>query len=153
MKSINNTTDSHLVNCCVIPGSDTMQEWEKEVFWKICALGNLQCNKNKNLKFRSPWKKYLKSNCIKSELVQKIFSSILLKLQVTSLYSPEKKQLFWKTHPNGYFCFYILQRFSNTNANNTLIYLIRFESQCSPKFSCLLYSYRPSRNQLAELQE
>ena len=34
-------------------------------------------------------KKYLKSNCIKSELVQKDFSSILLKLQGTSLYSPE----------------------------------------------------------------
>ena len=34
-------------------------------------------------------KKYLKSNCIKSELVQKDFSSILLKLQVTSLDSPE----------------------------------------------------------------
>ena len=34
-------------------------------------------------------KKYLKSNCIKSELVQKDFSSILLNLQETSLYSPE----------------------------------------------------------------
>ena len=34
-------------------------------------------------------KKYLKSNCIKSELVQKDFSSILLTLQGTSLYSPE----------------------------------------------------------------
>ena len=34
-------------------------------------------------------KKYLKSNGIKRELVQKDFSSILLKLQVTSLDSPE----------------------------------------------------------------
>ena len=34
-------------------------------------------------------RKYLKSNCIKSELVQKDFSSILIKLQVTSLDSPE----------------------------------------------------------------
>ena len=32
-------------------------------------------------------KKYLKSNCVKSELVQKDFSSILLKLQITSLNS------------------------------------------------------------------
>ena len=57
VKSINNTTDSHLVNYCVIPGSDTMQEWEKEVFWQISALGNLQCNKNNNLKFRESLKK------------------------------------------------------------------------------------------------
>ena len=34
-------------------------------------------------------KKYLKSNCIKSELVQKDFSSILLKLQVIALDLPE----------------------------------------------------------------
>ena len=34
-------------------------------------------------------KKYLKSNGIKRELVQKDFSSILLKLHVTSLDSPE----------------------------------------------------------------
>ena len=34
-------------------------------------------------------KKYLKSNCAKNKLVQKIFSSIFLKLQVTSLDSQE----------------------------------------------------------------
>ena len=34
-------------------------------------------------------KKYLKSKCIKSELVQKDFSSYLLKLQVTCLDSPK----------------------------------------------------------------
>ena len=34
-------------------------------------------------------KKYLKSNGIKRELVQKDFSSILLKLQATSPHSPE----------------------------------------------------------------
>ena len=33
--------------------------------------------------------KYLKSNCIKSELLQKDFSSIMLKLQLTSRHSPE----------------------------------------------------------------
>ena len=33
--------------------------------------------------------KYLKRNCIKSELVQKDFASILLKLQATFLDSPE----------------------------------------------------------------
>ena len=51
------------------------------------ALGNLKCNKGNNLKVNldKSLKKYLKSNCIKSELVQKKFSSIFLKLQVTSL--------------------------------------------------------------------
>ena len=34
-------------------------------------------------------KKYLKSNCIKSELIEKKFSSIFQKLQVTSLDSQE----------------------------------------------------------------
>ena len=48
--------------------------------------------------------------------------------------------------------FYILQYFSNTNANNILIYLTHFESN-SAKVSCLLHSYSSSRTELAELQE
>ena len=48
VKSISNTTVSHLVSCRLIPA--TMMGWEKEVFWKIHALGNLKCNKSNNLK-------------------------------------------------------------------------------------------------------
>ena len=50
VKSINNTTVSHLVSCRVIPRPATMKGWEKEVFWKIHALGNLKCNKSNTLK-------------------------------------------------------------------------------------------------------
>ena len=64
-------------------------------------------------------KKYLKSNCIKSELVQRDFSSILLKLQVISLDSPE----IVRTTVLAASVFYILQWFSNTNTNNILICL------------------------------
>ena len=46
VKSSNNTTVSHLVSCRVIPRPATMKEWEKEVLWKIRALGNLKCNQN-----------------------------------------------------------------------------------------------------------
>ena len=80
VKSISNTTVYHLVSCRVIPWPTIMKRWEKEVLWKMHALGNLKCNK----KIKS-LKKYVKSNCIKSEVVQKHFSSIFLKLQVTSL--------------------------------------------------------------------
>ena len=52
VRSINNTTSSHLVSCRVIPRPSTMKEWEKDVFWKNRALGNLKCNKSYNLKFR-----------------------------------------------------------------------------------------------------
>ena len=51
VKSINNTTGLHLVSC-VIPRLATMKGWEKEVFWKIRALGNLKYNKSNNLKSR-----------------------------------------------------------------------------------------------------
>ena len=69
-------------------------------------------------------KKYRKSNGIKSELVQKDFSSILLKLQVTSLDSPEivRTTVLQNTSVSAASGFYILQWFSNTNANNLLIY-------------------------------
>ena len=50
VKSINNTTGSHLISCRVIPRPATMKGWEKEVFWKIRALGNLKCNESNNLK-------------------------------------------------------------------------------------------------------
>ena len=62
----------------------------KEVFWKIRALWNLKCNQN-NITYNlgKIFEKYLKSNCIKSELLQKDFSSIMLKLKVTSRDSPE----------------------------------------------------------------
>ena len=83
VKSISNTTVSHLVSCRVIPRPATMKGWEKEVFWKMRALGNLKCNKSNNLESKNTWK-YLKSNCIRSELVQKNFPSIFLKLQITS---------------------------------------------------------------------
>ena len=49
VKSIN-TTDSHLVSCCVIPRQATIKEWGKEVFWKIHALGKLKCDQSNNLK-------------------------------------------------------------------------------------------------------
>ena len=89
VKSISNATVP-LVSCCVIPRPAAMKGWEKEVFWKIHALGNLKCNKKNNLESKqNPWRKYLKSNCIKSELVQENFSSIFLKLQVTSFDSQE----------------------------------------------------------------
>ena len=52
VKSINDTTVCHLVSCRVIPRSATMKGWEKEVFWKILALGNLKFNKSNNWKFR-----------------------------------------------------------------------------------------------------
>ena len=65
-----------------------MSGWEKEVFLKIRALGNLKSNKsNKIVKILE--KILADNNCIKSELVQRDFSKILLKLQVTSLDSPE----------------------------------------------------------------
>ena len=52
VKSINNTTVSHLVSRRVISGPATMKGWEKEVFWKTRALGNLKCNKSNDLKSR-----------------------------------------------------------------------------------------------------
>ena len=48
VKSISNTT----VSCPVIPRPATRKGWEKDVFWKIHALGNLKCNKSNNLKSR-----------------------------------------------------------------------------------------------------
>ena len=50
VKSINNTTSSYLVSCRVISSPATMKRREKDVFWKIQALGNLKCTKSKNLK-------------------------------------------------------------------------------------------------------
>ena len=52
VKSINNTMGSHIISCRVIPTPATMKGWEKEVFWKIRALGDLNCNKRNNLKYR-----------------------------------------------------------------------------------------------------
>ena len=49
VKSISNTSVSHLVSCRVIPRPATMKMWENAVFWKIQALGNLKCNKSNNL--------------------------------------------------------------------------------------------------------
>ena len=51
-KSINNTTTSYLVSCRVIPRPAAVKGLEKEMFWKIRALGNLKCNKSNNLKSR-----------------------------------------------------------------------------------------------------
>ena len=90
MKSINNNTVSHLASCRVIPRPATMKGWEKEVLWKIHAFCNLKCNKSNDLESKSNfWRKYMKSSYIKSKLVQKNFSSIFLKLQVTPLDSQE----------------------------------------------------------------
>ena len=53
VKSINSNngiTSSYLVSCRVIPRAATMKWWEKDVFWKIRALGNLKCNTSNNLK-------------------------------------------------------------------------------------------------------
>ena len=48
VKSITNTTISQLVICRVIPRSATMKVWEKEIFWKMHALGDLKSNKSNN---------------------------------------------------------------------------------------------------------
>ena len=50
VKSINNTSASHLVSCCVIPRPATEKGLKKDVFWKIRALENLKCNKSNYLK-------------------------------------------------------------------------------------------------------
>ena len=39
----------YLVSCHVISRPATMKGWEKGLFWKICALGNLKCNKSDNI--------------------------------------------------------------------------------------------------------
>ena len=52
VKSVSNTTSSYLVSCRVIPRPATMKDWEKGVFWKIRALGNLKCSKSAKLKSR-----------------------------------------------------------------------------------------------------
>ena len=66
VKSIINTTVSHLISCQPPWMGEKKRCSEKYMILEISI---------KSLK------KYLKSNCIKSELVQKIFSSILLKLK------------------------------------------------------------------------
>ena len=64
-KSINNTKVSHLVSCRVIPRPATMKGWEKELFQKVRALGNLKCNQN-NITWNlgKILETYLKSICI-----------------------------------------------------------------------------------------
>ena len=52
MENINSITVPHLVSCHIIPRPATMKRWEKEVFWKIRALGNLKYNESNNLKSR-----------------------------------------------------------------------------------------------------
>ena len=42
VKSIDNTTVSHLVSCYIITRPATTKAWEKELFWEISALGNLK---------------------------------------------------------------------------------------------------------------
>ena len=74
VKSIINTTVSHLISCQPPWMGEKKRCSEKYMILEISI---------KSLK------KYLKSNCIKSELVQKNFSSIFLKLPVTSLNSQE----------------------------------------------------------------
>ena len=49
VKSISNTTVSHLLGSRLIPRPATMKGWGKEVFWKIHALENLKCNESNNL--------------------------------------------------------------------------------------------------------
>ena len=73
----------------------------------------------------------MKSTCIKSEFVQKIFLSIFLKLQVTTISRftrNTKNNCFAKCILIATSVFHILQCFSNTNTNNALIYLTYFES-------------------------
>ena len=96
LKSINNTTISYLVSCRV----------------KLKILVEFL-------------KKYLKCNCIKSEPVQKDFSSILLKLQVTSLDSPQivRTTFLQNASVSATSTLYIFQWFSSTNTINILIYL------------------------------
>ena len=67
--------------------------------------------------------KYLKCNCIKSEPVQKDFSSILLKLQETSLDSPQivRATFLQNTSVWATSVFYILQWFSSTNTINIIL--------------------------------
>ena len=69
VESISNTTVSHLVSCRVIPRAATMKGWEKKVFWKIHALGNLKYNKSTNLESRwNPWKNTWKVTASKANL-------------------------------------------------------------------------------------
>ena len=55
---------------------------------------------------------YLKSNCFKTELVKKNFSSIFLKLQVTSLDSQEiVRTTVFQDNFNGSFSFSYIKMF------------------------------------------
>ena len=73
VKSINNVTSSHLVSCRIISRPTTMKGWEKDVFWKILALGNLKCNKRNNLKSKqNSWKNIWKVTVLKASLLRKI---------------------------------------------------------------------------------
>ena len=67
-------------------------------------------------------KEYLKDNYIKTELVWKDFSSILLKLQVASYEFPGTVRTNARRILMFTSVFYILQCFSNTNTNNILTY-------------------------------
>ena len=76
VKSISNTTVFHLTSCRVIPRPATMKGWEKEVFWKIHALGNLKCNKSNTLKSKYiPWKNTWKVTVLKVNLFRKFFQA------------------------------------------------------------------------------
>ena len=73
VKSINNTTSSYLVSCRVIPRPATTKGWEKAVFWKIRALGNLKYNKSNNLKSRwNSWKNVWKVTVLKVNFFKNI---------------------------------------------------------------------------------
>ena len=61
--------------------------WVKNLFHSISIMPHFFFEDSNSLNRLE--KKDLKSNCIKNELVQEDFSSILLQLKVTSLDSPE----------------------------------------------------------------
>ena len=116
VKSINNTTVSHLVSCCVIPWPATIKGWGKEVFWKIHRLVVKVITYNlNNIIEENTWK----VTVLKVNLFRKIF-------QVFS-WNYNNFFCFTRNSKNNCFAKYILmptsvfhisQFFSNTKNNN-----------------------------------
>ena len=105
LKSINNTTSSCLVSCRVISRPATVKGWEKDVFWKIRALGNLKCNKIDNLKSRQNSQKIPEKWLLKVNFFRSIFKH---SATTTSNFSwfvrNSKNNCFAKRVCLGYFC-------------------------------------------------
>ena len=66
-----------------------------------------------------------KSNNLKSRSFFQHFSKTASNF---SWLTRNRKNNFYKTHLNGYFCFLYSKYINNTNSDNVLIYLTHFES-------------------------